>query len=327
MNSNKAIRSFQGGWLFVFRVFSVVAAAMAVGGCVAPWGSVPQTPVGTIGLKRTLNESLLTFEAMIGEGPMSRTVHFVVDTGAEVSGILGEHAHGLTPTGAALPVIGLHGGRLDGIVVRSPLRSTSGGNLFGDRQAVGAEMVVLPPRARLPGRTQGLVGIDCLKANTSYLDVAKKQLAARPMTFRSPGGVAVELLSGSSHGGDLLLVAGEYRGQRLVWLLDTGASQTLLSQRTAEKIGLRGIGKVSHLIDSGGQRVAVRHSMLRNTRWGKAGHSLSTLPVGITELPHLEAVRLGNGSSIDGVLGIDMLIRCAAVIDFQSDEMWLNLSP
>jgi len=324
MNSMKAIRSVKGGWLFVFRVLAVAVTVLLLGGCTTPVSKAPQLEAGKIGLERTSRDSFLTFQSVIGPGSTGQKIHVVVDTGAEVSGILGDRARGLTPTGAAVSVIGLHGGRLDGKVVRSPLRSPNGDNLFTDEQPVGAEMVVLPSGARLPGDTQALVGIDFLGTNAGYLDVGKAILAAKA-TVRGPqSGVRLDVFRCAVSSSELRFVACEYRGTVLVWLLDTGASQTLLSRSTAEKIGVSGIGMVSHLIDSGGHRVALRHSALRNTRWGKANHGLKSLPVGITELPHLRDFRLADGSPVDGVLGIDMLTRQAAVIDFRSDVMWLN---
>jgi len=328
MNSKKAIRPVPGGWLFVFRAFVVIAAApvLALSGCALVEPSAPPAEVGTISLERSSRESFLIFRSEIGEGAATRTIRFVIDTGAEVSGILDESAAGLTPTGAAVSLIGLHGSRLDGKVVRSQLRSPEAEDLFGDQQPVGAEMVVLPRGARLPGNTQALVGIDFLRTNASYLDVGKATLAAKGKSTSRREGVAVDLLRSSGEGGDLYFVACDYRGTRLLWLLDSGASQTLLSQSAAEKIGALGLGKVSYLVDSGGHRVAVRHSVLRDTHWGKPGNdglSLSSLPVGITELPHLGKIFLSDGSSIDGVIGIDMLTAQNAIIDFQWNTLWL----
>ena len=300
-----------------------------IGGCVTDRDRAPQGQVGTIEIKQTPRDSFLTFDAVVGEAGESRRLSFVIDTGAEVSGILSESGAGLTPTGIAVPVIGLHGGRLDGKVVRSLLRSPGGGNLFGDDQPVGAEMVVLPPGARLPGRTEALLGIDFLTTNSSFLDIAERTLGAKgqsPPARRTGFGFSADLLRSSSVGSELLFVTCEYRGTQLVWLLDTGASQTLLSQKTAEKIGALGTGKISHLVDSGGHRVALRHSVVRDTRWGSPGRNLGILPVGITELPHLRNFRLADGSPIDGVIGIDMLTRRAEWIDFQSDTLWLNFA-
>jgi predicted aspartyl protease len=130
----------------------------------------------------------------------------------------------------------------------------------------------------------------------------------------TPGEIPFKLAQGFG-----IVVRGEIGSkQDLNFLLDTGAVPSVLGQRAASQMGIRGaLGSLTLLNkDSQAEYVTVDEVQLG---WIRAVH----LPMVVVNLAHLEQLL---GTRIDAIIGLDMLIGQDITIDYKHRKITRGLS-
>ena len=112
-------------------------------------------------------------------------------------------------------------------------------------------------------------------------------------------------------------------GQRLLLIVDSGASTSVLDNASAVRLGLslrRGRARVSGL---GAPSQRALNATLEDVRIG--GLRLDSLPVVVLDLSHVNQSLRDEGIELaDGVLGADVLAQRGAVFDFTSGVLYLR---
>lgn len=115
---------------------------------------------------------------------------------------------------------------------------------------------------------------------------------------------------------NLIMVDALLDGSPRRLVLDTGASQTVLTPRGAE--GLTGIGADGKTGRGAGGDLRVSFARVGSLAVG--GQIVRDLQVGVTELGQLESC-VGD---LDGVLGFDFLSRFVLTIDYRRRQLELR---
>lgn len=355
MNSEKAIRPSRGGWFFAcVRLAAVgVATGFLVASCrLAPPESLTELPAANarasdagrraVALESGWANRLLCLDAALltEDRPAERErrrVRLVVDSGAEVSGLLPAVAIGLPSAGDRIAVRALHGGGLDGVVVSAGLMPWAGD--FGNAESSSlsppprsllsprASFVVFPQGTRLPDRVEGLLGADFLMSERIAIDVGRGYLLPSPASppQAGTGWMKLGLLPGAGDNSALSFLPMSVGRQSLVWLVDCGAESTLLSQAAARRLGLAvsPARRKNELVDVGGGRVAFGKTVLKGAVWGDA--TLPKLSVGVAPMGNLLELDVVGAAAVDGVLGLDVLQRYDAILDLPERSLWVRL--
>ncbi len=354
MNSQKAIRPSRGGWLFAFVRLAAVGwtTGLMVASCrLAPLVSQPElreasASASDAGQRAVALESgwanrLLSLDAALltegrAAGRERRRVRLVVDSGAEVSGLLPGVAIGLPSAGERIEVRALHGGGLDGVVVHAGLLpwaadfgnagpSSSPRSLISPR----ASFVVFPQSTRLPDRAEGLLGADFLMSERIAIDVGRGYLLSSPASppQAGTGWMKLSLLLGASDNSSLSFLPMSVGGKSIVWLVDCGAESTVLSQTAARRLGLAVSPppRKSELVDVGGGRVAFGKTVLKGAEWGDT--TMSKFRVGVAPMANLQQLDVVGGAAVDGVVGLDILQRYDAILDLPERCLWVRRLP
>ncbi|MGE3541403.1 MAG: aspartyl protease family protein [Candidatus Tectimicrobiota bacterium] len=244
----------------------------------------------------------------------------VLDTGAAASFITPEIARrlGLQPTARTpkrtITVVG--GKQLDVPVVT--LQSLEVGHARREQMSVG--VLASFPNAPL---VDGILGADFLQPFTMTFDYASSRL------WLLPQGTLPFLTSASTdaRGGskaiplrlvnNLILVQVMLdRREPVLFLLDTGASHTMVTPATAQRLGLRPAANAPRrtFIRGDGQTHEVPFVPCPTLQLGEA--VVENLLVGISDL-------LPQASVVGGLLGVDFLERFTVTLDRTTRQLWL----
>ena len=282
-----------------------------------------------VGLHRNWGSGLLTLDAaVIGVNRHSQRAKLVVDSGAEISGLLESVAIGLPEGQERIEVRTLHGGNLDGMTVSAGIFPWPGVSDPGVLESMPeTSLVVFPGSANLPGRSNGLLGADFLLSEKIAVDIGGARLMPSPASVPAPRGswVRLDLLTGAGPESPLRFLKMSIGGETLVWLVDCGAERSLLRREAVVRLGIRESrsGQNTELVDAGGERVFLGYVKLKNARWG--AHSFRSLVVGVAPMGNLRRMRVSGGRPVDGVLGFDFLELHSAIIDLPARALWVRL--
>lgn len=320
------------------------AFALGVSSCQTYWPSAPAQGVERVAgsgpvvigasarpvsLHRNWGNGLLTLDAaVIGKNGQLQRANLVVDTGAEISGLLEVVAIGLPEGRERVEVHTLHGAKLDGMTVRAGVFPWPVALQPGVLDAmVETSFVVFPGSANLPGRSNGLLGADFLLEHRIAVDLAEARLlpspASVPVSSHSWG--RLDLLTASAAGDPLRFLQMNVAGGTVVWLVDCGAARSVMTRDAAARLGIRvsRSGQNTQLVDAGGGRVELGRAKLKNI--SSSDYRFPNFGVGVAPMENLRQLQTFGGKRIDGVLGLDFLQRHGAMIDLPARALWVRL--
>jgi hypothetical protein len=177
----------------------------------------------------------------------------------------------------------------------------------------------------------GGVGSDLLVARAAVLDYGTSTLYLREaegaadvldlMGFFAPDGfLAVKLVQSRS---GLLEVPARVSGLPATLLLDTGAGRTCLDRASVQRLALRTRQTDGHAVGLGVADEAVSHVALQDFSIGPC--SLPAVEAVVTDFSHVNTAREELGDrTLDGVLGSDILVARAAVLDYGALTLYLQ---
>ncbi len=189
--------------------------------------------------------------------------------------------------------------------------------------------VFLPGLRGIPGRAQGLLGVNALRKSGALLDIGNRRIitpgsaAARVLPSGSDAGSGWEALPFiEAEGRGQVFVRSTYGGRDLIWMVDSGATSTVLSLTTAHMVALKTKRSRATLTDGGGGSTQLHSANLRGIRWGKG--MVVDQPVYVGALPSLGSYALSTGDPVAGLVGMDFLNRHSGIIDFSDNRLFLN---
>ena len=184
-------------------------------------------------------------------------------------------------------------------------------------------------------RYHGQMGLDAFSRLSALIDLregkmwipTRRAINNRNGDIRSLGlikGLALDAVR-LDRAGHLphLVYQGTHQGQRLTWIVDTGAEATVLSQAAARRLGVPTAASRSRIIDASGDHASVRIGRLRNIRFGAL--NIGRFEVAVTDLSTVRrSFRDSSGRPIDGILGMDFLENSHALLDSKSRLLYLG---
>ncbi len=187
-------------------------------------------------------------------------------------------------------------------------------------------------------RYDGQMGLDALSGLAALIDLQSGQLWIPGPGARNAGRGEIHPL-GKQEGlgfdalhlrraGRLphLLVESRYNGQRLTWVVDTGAEVTVMASETIERLGIRTTPSRSKIIDASGDRAPVRTAILHNVVFGRL--VVSEFQVAATPLTTIRRTfRDRHGRPVDGIIGMDFLEESSALLDTASKVLYVGDPP
>ena len=203
------------------------------------------------------------------------------------------------------------------VVMISAIDATAAPTIFECVDSHGQIVFTDSPRQRLACRalklTSSAQGFQPSSAPTSALSTMKSRADAPAPTPASPAAVPVERL------GNILVVSATLNGSRQARLIvDTGASQTIISQRMAFDLGLYPTAHHSQvLLHTASGTVQADSMVLDSLRI--AGAEIRNSPVLIYDLPDLPL-------AVDGLLGLSFLGAYQVTLDIARGELLLKAS-
>jgi predicted aspartyl protease len=282
-----------------------------------------------VGLHRSWGNGLVILDAaVIGRNTHRQRVDLVVDTGAEISGLLETAAIGLPEGWERVEVHTLHGGSLDGTTVKGGVFPWPVALEPGVLESMPeTSFVVFPGSANLPGKTNGLLGADFLLSERIAVDLGGARLLPSPASVPAPrdSWVRLDLLAAAGRGNPLHFLRMKVGGETFTCLVDSGAERSLLTREAAMRLGIKvsRSGQNTQLVDAGGGRVSLGRAKLKNPTWG--AYRIPSFGVGVAPMGNLRRLRTMDGGSVDGVLGLDFLERYSAIIDLPARALWVRL--
>lgn len=123
-----------------------------------------------------------------------------------------------------------------------------------------------------------------------------------------------------------LLVTSRYQGQRLTWVVDTGAEVTVMATEATRKLKIPTTASRSKIIDASGDRAPVRTAILQNVVFGSL--VVSEFQVATTPLKTIRnTFRDRHGRPVDGIIGMDFLEESSALLDTASKVLYVGNPP
>jgi predicted aspartyl protease len=112
-------------------------------------------------------------------------------------------------------------------------------------------------------------------------------------------------------------------GHRLLLIVDSGASTSVLDNATAVRLGLNMRRSRSRVSGLGAPSQRALSATLEDVRIGAL--RLDSLPVVVLDLSHVNQSLRDEGIELaDGVIGADLLAQRGAVFDFTSGVLYLR---
>jgi hypothetical protein len=250
------------------------------------------------------------------------TVLLIVDTGAEISALENRFVSKLDLEGD--PKLTFDSRSLFGTQLG---RAGANFSVQLGRNSIssGSPFVFLNKTVSIPGRPEGILGIRPLVESGSMLDLSAKRIlpagseakSKRQQLLSDSDWIGLEmtpLKSGSAVSISCLI--GE---QKLVWILDTGSSSSVLLPGSAARLDLAPRRSSVRLVDTANETRSTRRAQLTGVKWTEDFET--EVPVFVSELAGLAGYR----KPVDGILGRDFLLKRGAVIDFGSDQVFLKI--
>jgi Aspartyl protease len=153
---------------------------------------------------------------------------------------------------------------------------------------------------------------------TNSADLTKTEISVKGRTDL-PGYWRVPL---QLTGNGLVLVEAECRGQKLTFILDTGASGTVFDQNTAFRLGAKQSINTLKSVGIAKNTVTVRELEPLDL---KIGDGVVRVRGTRQDFTHIRINHMSRGvQQIDGLLGFDVLRAHRAVIDFREPALYLR---
>ena len=121
-------------------------------------------------------------------------------------------------------------------------------------------------------------------------------------------------------------IKGSINGVKAAFILDTGASATVIDTNQVEKFGLGEIVK-SEDEAAGLGGIAMDKFEIKDIKVGLGGFETETMQLNLVDLSHVNTAFKGfKMRPVDGIIGADILKTYNAVIDYKVDKLYLKNS-
>lgn len=184
-------------------------------------------------------------------------------------------------------------------------------------------------------RYDGQMGLDALGGLGSLIDIPSGQLwlpgpnspNSTPRGIKALGpqpGLGYDALP-LTNAGRLphLVLESNLKGNRLTWVVDTGAEVTVLSHASAKRLGIPTTQTRTNIIDASGDHAPISAATLQNLRFRSL--IVSEFQVAVTDLSTVRKhFRDSRGRSVDGILGMDFLTKSNALLDSASRLLYIG---
>jgi len=135
-------------------------------------------------------------------------------------------------------------------------------------------------------------------------------LSARALAKGKPFTTKIEVVQ--EKGETLALVAAEVHGEKLAFIVDTGAARSEMTEKFAEKFGLKKIGKPVKVAAAG---CTSKAQNVEIDDWSIAGHALPTMTIGSSSL------QIAKGK-LAGLLGSDVWSKFGSIqVDYANETL------
>jgi predicted aspartyl protease len=138
----------------------------------------------------------------------------------------------------------------------------------------------------------------------------KTTLTARELANGEPFTTKIEVAH--EDGEVLALVAAKVHGEKLAFIVDTGAAQSQLSATVAKKLKLKKVGKPVKVAAAG---CTSKSQQVQISDWSIAGHELPTMTIGSATLG------IAKGK-LAGLLGSDVWSKFGSIeVDYEKETL------
>ena len=267
-------------------------------------------------------------------GVNGRPVRLLIDSGANSTDINEPHATkvGLKPDSSVAVVSRGALGR--------PVKSRLGRGTFqiGPVWAEQFPFTISPASERrtATSRYAGQIGLDAMMASGSLIDIPRGTIWVPPQERLSMEGRGARRLGprqdlglkavGLRPAGRFphLIVESRVMGQRMTWIVDTGAEVSVLAQRSFDRLGLPSQATNAKMIDAAGDRIRVRAAQLPSVDF--PGMQIRPFELIVAPLKNVQQVfKDGKGRPVDGIIGMDFLEQSQSLLDPGSQLLYLGL--
>ena len=265
-----------------------------------------------------------------------KEVRFLIDSGANSTDLDYELAlsYGIQPE-ESLKVIS-RGALGRPVTSRVGLGALGAGHVT----ATPFPFMLAPPTERhtATSRYDGQMGLDALSGLAALIDLQSGKLWIPGPDAKNAGkgdilalgkqeGLGFDSLRLQQAGAlPHLLVECKFRGERLTWVVDTGAEVTVMAAETVQRMGLKSSPSRSKIIDASGDRASVRSSVLHNVIFGNL--VVSEFQVAVTPLATIRRTfRDRYGRPVDGIIGMDFLEESSSLLDTASKVLYVGDPP
>lgn len=302
-------------WLFaiIFLFATVVFCLVSPGEHATTPGThlEPQAAQVPFRLAGGANPLLLVPVQINGHGPYE----FILDTGASMCLLTPEVAQAAGVFITASKKAQGAGGTLD--VSLGMLPSLELGGLQVHELQVGATDELQKIGARIGAKVDGNIGFNLLKDFRVTIDYRTNQLRLeRPAEPARAVGMPFELSAKKP----LILLPANVNGKGpFRFVLDTGASATVLSRRTAAAAGLQ-TGPAACDATGAGGNISTASARVGSITVG--AQTLQNLDVIVVDF--LEPLSRVVGTQLDGIIGYNFLREFRVVIDYLNESLYLE---
>lgn len=120
-----------------------------------------------------------------------------------------------------------------------------------------------------------------------------------------------------------LILESSWNGNRLTWVVDSGAEVTVLSHAAASRLRIPSTQTRTNIIDASGDHAPISVARIENLRFRSL--LVSEFQVAVTDLSTVRKhFRDSNGRSVDGILGMDFLTESNALLDSASRLLYIG---
>lgn len=184
-------------------------------------------------------------------------------------------------------------------------------------------------------RYDGQVGLDALEALGSLIDLRSGEMwvpgkdapnarrqSITPLGYHEGLGFTTLRMRPARNLPHLILES-TWNGKLVTWIVDTGAEVSVLSEASAQALGLETQTSSSRIIDASGDNAPARSGMFTNVYFD--GLVLTEFQVAVIPLPVVRKnFKDRNGRTVDGIIGMDFLENTAALFDAGSRIIYIG---
>ncbi len=192
-----------------------------------------------------------------------------------------------------------------------------------------------PQRRTATSRYAGQIGLDAMSAAGSLIDIprgtmwvpshqALQKTGGRPSRLGRQAGLGLHALRLYPAGKfPHLILQGRVDGDRMTWVVDTGAEVSVMAESSFRKLNLPSEVTNSRMIDAAGDKVRVRAATLYNVQF--PGVLVNRFDLIVAPLADVQKVfKDSQGRSVDGILGMDFLTHSKALLDPGSRILYMG---